>query len=159
MTHSSPDGDTRIEIWVDADACPVRVRETLCRAADRRQLNAIFVANQAIRLPRSPYVHARQVIGGFDEADNHIAENCQSGDLVITADIPLAARAVERGATALNPRGTLYTRENIENHLSRRNFMEQLRSTGEVHGGPPALTNTDIQAFANALDRYLTAHS
>jgi len=148
-----------VQIWVDADACPVRMRETLCRAAERRQLHTTFVANQPLSLPRSAFVHARQVAKGFDEADNHIALACDEGDLVVTADIPLAAQVVERGAAALNPRGTLYTSENISAHLARRNFMEELRSTGEISGGPAALGKTDLQAFANALDKYLTANA
>jgi len=114
------------------------------------------VANHALSIPKSPRIRALQVEQGFDVADRLIAERLAAGDLVVTADIPLAAQAVELGAEALNPRGTLYTPENIRDHLARRNVMEELRSTGQITGGPAALGKADVQAFANALDRFLT---
>jgi hypothetical protein len=148
-----------MQIWVDADACPVAIKEILFRAAERRRVALTLVANQFVRVPKSPSIRTLQVESGFDVADNRIVERVAAGDLVITADIPLADLVVARGATALNPRGTLYTRENIREHLARRNFMEQLRSAGTATGGPPALDRGDLAAFANALDRYLTRHA
>jgi uncharacterized protein YaiI (UPF0178 family) len=148
-----------MQVWVDADACPARIRELLCRAADRRAVTTTFVANRPVRLPRSPNVRSRQVAAGFDEADRSIAAAVEPGDLVITADIPLAAQIVERGATALDPRGTLYTADSIPSHLARRNLMDELRSAGMINGGPPAFGDGDVQAFANALDRWLAANS
>ncbi len=145
-----------MRIWVDADACPGAVKEILFRAAERLRVATVLIANQFIRVPASRYISAVQVAGGFDVADNEIVARMQSGDLVITADIPLAAQVVEAGGAALNPRGTLYTAENIREHLARRNFMEQLRSTGSITGGPAALGKPDVQAFANQLDKYLT---
>lgn len=145
-----------MQIWVDADACPGPIKEILFRAAIRRDVALTLVANHALRVPPSPRIRALQVASGFDVADRFIAERLEPGDLVITGDIPLAADVVERGATALNPRGTLYTAENIREHLARRNFMEGLRSAGEISGGPAALGKADVQDFANALDRFLT---
>jgi uncharacterized protein YaiI (UPF0178 family) len=144
-----------VRVWIDADACPAVIREVLFRAATRRAIETILVANHFIRVPRSPHIRAVQVAAGFDKADDHIAEQVAPGDMVITGDIPLAARVVEAGATALNPRGTLYDTESIREHLGRRDFMEELRSTGMQTGGPPALGKSDVQAFANALDRFL----
>ncbi len=145
-------------IWVDADACPNVIKEILFRAAQRTQIPLTLVANQPIRTPPSPYIKSVQVASGFDVADNHIAQQVEAADLVITADIPLAADVVEKGATALNPRGEKYTKENIKQRLTMRNFMEEMRSTGQASGGPPPLNQQDRQAFANALDRYLAAH-
>ena len=145
-----------MQLWVDADACPVAIKEILFRAAERRQLQTTLVANHAMRVPKSRFVRLLQVPQGFDVADSRIAQGVQPGDLVITADVPLAAQVVEAGATALNPRGTLYTAENVAEHLSRRDMMDELRSAGLVSGGPPALGKSEIQTFANALDRYLT---
>jgi len=144
-----------MRLWVDADACPGLVRDVIVRAAERCAIEAIFVANRMTRLPPSAYVRAVQVEQGFDVADTHIAESCAPGDLVITADIPLAARVVEAGATALNPRGALYTHANIRELLSERDFMESLRSAGLASGGPAALSKSDVQAFAGQLDRFL----
>lgn len=145
-----------MRIWVDADACPGVVKEILFRAADRLEVETILVANQFLRVPASRYVSSVQVAGGFDVADNEIVARMEPGDLVITADIPLAAEVVACGGTALNPRGSLYTAENIKEHLARRNFMDELRSTGSITGGPASLGKTDVQAFANQLDKHLT---
>jgi uncharacterized protein YaiI (UPF0178 family) len=142
-------------LWVDADACPTPIKEILFRAAERVRIETVLVANHAVRVPRSRYVRAVQVESGFDIADVRILESVTAGDLVITADIPLAARVVSAAAFALNPRGTLYTADNVSEHLARRDFMDELRSSGVVTPGPPALSKTDIQAFANALDRFL----
>jgi uncharacterized protein YaiI (UPF0178 family) len=148
-----------MRIWVDADACPNPVKEIIFRAADRRQVETILVANQYIRVPPSRHIRSLQVPAGFDQADDAIVDRVAPGDLVITADIPLAGQIVAAGATALNPRGRLYTAENVKGHLARRDLMEELRSTGAMVGGPAALTKSEIQAFANELDRYLTRHA
>ena len=145
-------------IWIDADACPNVVKEILFRATQRTKTPLILVANQPIRTPPSPYIKSIQVSAGFDVADNHIAQHVLPGDLVITADIPLAADVVEKEAIALNPRGEKYTKENIKQRLTMRNFMEEMRSTGQASGGPPPLNQQDRQAFANALDRYLVIY-
>ncbi|HEU4708175.1 MAG TPA: YaiI/YqxD family protein [Methylophilaceae bacterium] len=144
-----------MRIWVDADACPVVIKEILFRAAERTKIETILVANKMLRVPPSPYIRARQVPGGFDVADNEIVLKTEPGDLVITADIPLAAQIVEKGAHALNPRGEMYTPHNIKERLAMRNFMEGLRSSGVESGGPNAMNNSDRQAFAAALDKFL----
>jgi uncharacterized protein YaiI (UPF0178 family) len=144
-----------MRIWVDADACPAVIKDILYRAAERAELHLILVANQVLRTPASPWIRVVQVGRGFDVADNHIANAVESGDLVITADIPLAAGVVEKGASALNPRGELYSRENVRELLDMRNFMETLRSTGVETGGPSPFSHADRQAFANQLDRFL----
>lgn len=144
-----------MRIWVDADACPALIREVLFRAANRLGVTTTLVANHQIRIPPSSYLRSVQVASGFDQADDHIAAQVEPGDLVITGDIPLAARVVEVGGTALNPRGTLYDSETIREHLGRRDFMEELRSSGVQTGGPPSLNKSDVQTFANALDRFL----
>jgi uncharacterized protein YaiI (UPF0178 family) len=143
-------------VWVDADACPAPIKEILFRAADRVRVQTVLVANHALRVPKSPFIKARQVEAGFDVADARIVAGLTAGDLVVTADIPLAAQAVAAKAFALNPRGTFYTADNVQEHLARRNFMESLRSAGELTRGPPTLSKTDIQAFANELDKFLT---
>lgn len=148
-----------MQIWVDADACPNVIKEILFRAAERQKIEVILVANQALRVPRSPFIKTKQVGTGFDVADNYIAQNVKIGDLVITADIPLAAQVIERQAQALNPRGEFYTLENIQQRLSMRNFMEELRSSGAITGGPAALNQQDRQAFANQLDRFLARYA
>jgi uncharacterized protein YaiI (UPF0178 family) len=145
-----------MRIWVDADACPNVIKEILFRAADRTQTNVILVANQPVRTPASRFVTSIQVPGGFDVADNEIVKRLQQDDLVITADIPLAAEVVEKGGHAINPRGERYTKDNIKQRLSMRNFMDELRSSGVDTGGPPSLNQSDRQAFANQLDRFLT---
>jgi hypothetical protein len=145
-----------MRIWVDADACPGVIREILFRAAERRRLALILVANQALRVPPSQYVSAIQVPKGFDVADNHIVQALEPGDLVITADIPLAAEALAKGAYAINPRGERYSPDTIRERLVMRDFMDLMRGTGQVTGGPPPLSQGDRQAFANALDTLLT---
>lgn len=144
-----------MQIWVDADACPIAIKEILYRAAERNRLQLILVANQMLRTPPSAWIRAVQVPKGFDVADNHIAEAVTPGDLVITADIPLAAAVIERQAHALNPRGEFYSKENIRALLDMRNFMDTLRSSGVETGGPNAFSQSDRQAFANQLDRFL----
>ena len=148
-----------MQIWVDADACPNVIKEILFRAAERQQIEVILVANQPLRVPRSLFIKTKQVGAGFDVADNYIAQQVQLGDLVITADIPLAAQVIERHGHALNPRGEFYTPENMQQRLGMRNFMEELRSTGAITGGPPALNQQDRQAFANQLDRFLARYA
>lgn len=144
-----------MNIWVDADACPGAIKEILFRAAERAQIETILVANQALRVPPSKHVRFMQVGGGFNEADERIVELVEPTDLVITADIPLAAAVIEKRARALNPRGELYTSENVRERLSVRNFMQGLREGGVRTGGPAALTARDKQAFANQLDALL----
>ncbi|MDP2795070.1 MAG: YaiI/YqxD family protein [Sulfurisoma sp.] len=144
-----------MQIWVDADACPGVVKEILYRAAERARIPLTLVANQCLRVPPSQWIRAVQVEKGFDVADNRIAAEVAPGDLVITADIPLAAAVVEKDAHALNPRGELYGRENIRQLLDMRNFMDTLRASGVDTGGPPAFSQSDRQAFANRLDRFL----
>ncbi|MGI9327465.1 MAG: YaiI/YqxD family protein [Pseudomonadales bacterium] len=144
-----------MQVWVDADACPVPIKEVLFRAAQRLKLVTTLVANQYLRTPNSPYIKAIQVPGGFDVADDYIEEQVAAGDLVITQDIPLAAKVVEQGAIALSPRGVLFDTESVRGHLARRNFMEEMRGAGMVSGGPDPLNNQDITQFANQLDRLL----
>jgi uncharacterized protein YaiI (UPF0178 family) len=144
-----------MNIWVDADACPGVIKEILFRAAERTQIPTTLVANQLLRVPPSPYIRALQVPAGFDVADNRIAQEVQPGDLVITADIPLAAQVIERGGFALNPRGEFYTRDNIRERLTMRNFMEELRGSGVDISGPSTFNQGDRQAFAAQLDRFL----
>ncbi|MBI2309248.1 MAG: YaiI/YqxD family protein [Rhodocyclales bacterium] len=144
-----------MHIWVDADACPVVIKEILFRAAERTKLPLTLVANQWLKTPPLPNIRSVQVPKGFDVADKHIADQVEAGDLVITADIPLAAAVVDKGATAINPRGERYTPENIRQALDLRNFMESLRNSGVETGGPPAFSQADRQAFANSLDRLL----
>ncbi|MBU1404072.1 MAG: YaiI/YqxD family protein [Proteobacteria bacterium] len=148
-----------MRIWIDADACPVPVKEILFRAADRMRVESVLVANHCLKVPRSPFIKTVQVKPGFNVADARIIDDVEPGDLVITADIPLAAEVVAASATALNPRGTLYTAESIQEHLARRNFMDEMRSAGAITGGPPALSKVHLQAFANQLDRYLTRYA
>lgn len=144
-----------MRIWVDADACPRAIKEIILRAAERRALETTLVANQALSVPPSPYVRAVRVPGGFDEADKHIEASVEAGDLVITADIPLAAAVVAKGALAINPRGALYDKENIGERLALRDMMDELRSSRLIRGGPAPLDQKDKQAFANQLDRVL----
>lgn len=143
------------QIWVDADACPGVIKDILFRAAERAQVHVTLVANQWIRCPASRYIRAVQVQGGFDVADSEIVERMHAGDLVVTQDIPLAARVIEKGGVAINPRGERYTPDNMAERLSMRNFMEELRGAGVQTGGPPAFHTRDRQAFANQLDRWL----
>lgn len=143
-------------IWVDADACPNVIKEVLYRAADRTATTITFVANQFLRVPPSPYLRTLQVPAGFDVADNEIVRRCQPGDLVITADIPLAAEVIEKGAAALSPRGERYSPATIRERLTMRDFMDTLRSSGVQTGGPAAMSPRDRQQFANELDSWLT---
>ena len=147
-----------MKIWVDADACPGVIKDILYRAAERVQVALVLVANKPLRTPASPYIKTIQVAAGFDVADKRIAQDLEPGDLVITADIPLAAEVIEKRGHAINPRGEIYTSENIRERLAMRNFMSELRNGGVSTGGPPALNHTDRQAFANQLDRFLTRH-
>lgn len=144
-----------MKIWVDADACPNVIKEILFKAANRVKVPMTLVANHAVRIPPSPYIDFVQVGQGFDVADNWIVQKLAAGDLVVTQDIPLAAEVIEKGGIALNPRGELYTLENIRQRLNMRDFMESLRSSGIQTGGPATLNQNDRQAFANQLDRFL----
>lgn len=144
-------------IWVDADACPKAVRDILFRAAQRTGVRLVLVANQPVATPPSPNISSLQVASGFDVADNEIVRRAAAGDLVITADIPLAAEVMEKGAQALNPRGELYTVDSIRQRLNMRDFMDTMRASGVHTGGPPPLGPRERQAFANRLDQYLAA--
>ncbi len=144
-----------MQIWVDADACPKVIKDILYRAAERVSVVLTLVANQPLQVPRSKYIRSLQVRSGFDVADNRILREAKEGDLVITADIPLAANLIGKGCHALNPRGEFYTSDNIGQRLAMRNFMEELRSSGVETGGPSALSQGDRKAFANQLDRFL----
>ncbi|WP_373974812.1 YaiI/YqxD family protein [Chitinibacter sp. SCUT-21] len=160
QTGSELAGNTRRpHIWVDADACPVVIKEIIFRAAERLALPTVLVANQLLRVPPSKVIRAVQVAHGFDEADHWIVEQALPGDLVITADIPLAARVVEKNVAALNPRGEFYSAENIRERLNMRDFMEELRSSmpseGRHIGGPAPFSQSDRQAFGRSFDRFL----
>ena len=145
-----------MHIWVDADACPKVIKDLLYRAADRWGIALTLVANHPLRTPPSPHIQVLQVSAGFDVADHTIARHVRAGDLVVTADIPLAAQVIAKGGHALNPRGTLYTRENMPEHLTMRHVMDELRQSGVDTGGPSPYSPRDRQAFANQLDRVLT---
>ena len=147
-----------MKIWVDADACPALVRDMLFKASRRTGVALTMVANQPVRVPADPQISALQVSSGFDVADDAIVERAEPGDLVVTADIPLAAEVIEKGALALNPRGELYTTETIRSRLNMRGFMETMRSSGIQSGGPAAYGQREKQAFANQLDRLLAKH-
>ena len=142
-------------IWVDADACPAVIKDILFRAAERTATRTVLVANQLLRVPPSPHIRALQVPAGFDVADNHIAQQAQPGDIVVTADIPLAAQVVAKGALALNPRGELYSDATIREALALRNFMTELRDSGVQTGGPAAFSQRDRANFAAQLDKLL----
>jgi uncharacterized protein YaiI (UPF0178 family) len=144
-----------MKIWVDADACPVVIKEILFKASMRTQTMLTLVANQSITKPRSPFIKMMQVNSGFDVADDEIVKLVESGDLVITSDIPLAAEVVEKGGHALSPRGELHTPDNIRARLNMRDFLDTMRASGEHTGGPPPLNQSDRQAFANRLDCFL----
>ncbi len=148
-----------MHIWVDGDACPVVIKEVLFRAAERSKIALTLVANQSIRVPVSRFIQMLRVSSGFDVADNEIVKRLAKGDLVITGDIPLAAEVIDNGGFALNPRGELYTLENIKERLAMRDFMETLRSSGVQTGGPSAMTQADRKHFANQLDRFLTKNA
>lgn len=144
-----------MQIWVDADACPNVIKEVLFRAAERAQVNVTLVANQLIRTPPSRFIRSLQVVSGFDEADNEIVRRCEKDDLVITADIPLAADVLNKHAIALNPRGERYTPATIRERLTMRDFMDTLRASGVQTGGPDSLNQRDRQQFANELEKWL----
>ena len=144
-----------MQIWVDADACPAVIKDILYRAANRTRVSVTLVANQMLRVPPSPWIRALQVPGGFDVADARIVESLEAGDLVVTADVPLAAQAIAKGAFALDPRGTFMDAHNIQERLTMRNFMDSLRESGVDTGGPNAFSAADRQRFGNALDRFL----
>lgn len=142
-------------LWVDADACPNLIKTVLFRAAQKRQFDTVLVANQFVGAPPSKYIRAVRVSGGFDVADDYIVQHMWAGDLVITGDIPLAAQVIQQQGFALNPRGELYSKDNIGEKLAMRDFMEQMRDSGMVTGGAATLGTRDVQNFANALDRFL----
>lgn len=144
-----------LKIWVDADACPVVIKEIIFRAANRTKTEVTLIVNQYIRTPPSKFINSIQVPKGFDVADNEIVQRCNENDLVITSDIPLADEVIAKGAQALSPRGELFTRENIKSRLNIRDFMDTLRSSGVQTGGPPALGSSEKQAFGNELDKWL----
>lgn len=145
-----------MKIWVDADACPAAIKEILFRAVERVEIELTLVANQPLRTPPSRFIKLLQVPPGFDIADNEIIKRVAAGDLVITSDIPLAAQAIEKDAHAISPRGELFSKENIKARLNMRDFMDTMRASGINSGGPPALSLSDRQTFANHLDRLLT---
>lgn len=146
-----------MRIWIDADACPTVIKEIIFRASERTRIPVILVANQPVKVPLNGLVSAIQVSRGFDMADEQILESMSAEDLVITADVPLADAAIDKGAVAINPRGELYTKENIKDRLATRNLMQELRDSGMITGGPKALALKDRQAFANKLDALLAA--
>ncbi len=148
-----------MKIWVDADACPVVIKEILFRAAERTKVSLVLVANQALWTPNSSYIKTVQVPGGFDVADDEIMKRLTAGDLVITSDIPLAAEVIEKGGHALSPRGEMHTTENIRARLNMRDFLDTMRASGIDTGGPAAFSQRDRQAFANSLDRLLTKYA
>lgn len=145
-----------MQIWVDADACPKVIKEILYRAAERVSCHLTLVANQGLPIPKSPYIKSIRVEPGFDVADNYIVQQVSAGDVVITADIPLAAAVISKGAEALNPRGEVYNPNTIRQKLVMRDLMDELRGSGVMTGGPPPLSQTERREFANALDRILT---
>ena len=144
-----------MRIWVDADACPNPIKEILFRAAERLKIQLTLVANKPLRTPPSAYINTIQVAAGFDVADDKIAQEVRAGDLVVTADIPLAAAALAKGGRVLDPRGEIYTKDNIEARLAMRKFMDELRASGVDTGGPSPFSQGDRQAFARQLERLL----
>ena len=148
-----------MKIWVDADACPVVIKEILFRAAERTGVQLTLVANQPVRIPPSRHIRLLQVAAGFDVADDEIVRRVEGGDLVVTSDIPLAAEVIDKGGYALTPRGELYTTENIRDRLNMRDFMDTLRASGIDTGGPPALSQGDRKSFADHLDKFITRHT
>ena len=148
-----------MKIWVDADACPSVIKDILFRAAERTGVQLTLVANQPVRIPPSRCIRFLQVTAGFDVADNEIIKRLSAGDLVITSDIPLAAEVIEKGGYALNPRGELYSADNIRARLNIRDFMDTLRASGIDAGGPPALSQSDRKSFANQLDKLLAKYA
>ena len=148
-----------MQIWVDADACPRVIKEILYRAAERKKVQMTLVANQPLQTPPSPYINSLVVGAGFDVADDKIVELLSPGDLVVTADIPLAAATIEKAGHALNPRGEFYTDDNIKERLAVRNMLDELRGAGVETGGPAAFSASDKQTFANRLDAFLARQS
>lgn len=148
-----------MKIWVDADACPVVIKDILFRAAERTKIQLTLVANQVLSIPSSRHIKFIKVATGFDVTDNEIVRKLSAGDLVITSDILLAAKAIEKGGCVLSPRGELYSKDNIRTRLSTRDFMESLRSSGVDTGGLPVLNQSDRQAFANHLDKLLSKYT
>ncbi len=147
-----------MQIWVDGDACPLSIKEILFRAAERAQVLTTLVANKLLRTPPSAFIRAVRVPQGFDVADHWIVREMQPGDLVVTADIPLAAEVIARGGHALDPRGELYSEDNVRERLAIRNLMQALRASGELIGGPAPFARSDRHLFANHLDRFLARH-
>lgn len=145
-----------MEIWVDADACPVVIKQILFKAAERTKTRVTFIANQFIKTPPSKFVTSIRVASGFDVADNEIVKRVSDGDMVITADIPLADEVIAKGGEALSPRGELFTKDNIKSKLNMRDFMDTMRSSGVQTGGPSSLSQSDRKAFADHLDRWLS---
>lgn len=157
MNEAPAPTDRPAQVWVDADACPGVIKDILFRAAERARISVTLVANQWLRTPPSRYIRSLQVPGGLDVADSAIVERLRAGDLVVTQDIPLAALVLEKGGIALNPRGELYTPDNMAERLSMRNFMDELRGSGVQTGGPAVFHARDRQAFANQLDRWIAS--
>lgn len=149
-----------MRIWVDADACPVVVKEILFRAANRTGVELTLVANQPLSTPPAPNIRSMQVPRGFDVADDEIVKRLAAGDLVITGDVPLAAEVIDKGGQALSPRGELFTTENIRSRLNMRDFLDTMRASGvQTDGGPAAFSQRDKQEFANNLDRFLAKYA
>ncbi len=149
------EANDNVHIWVDADACPNPIKEILFRAATRVKVRVTLVANASLQAPPSEWIRSVQVPAGFDVADNYIVQHLKPGDLVVTQDIPLAAEAIEESADVIDPRGVKFTKNNIKQRLTMRNFMEEMRSCGEQTGGPKPFSHVDRQNFANALDAWL----
>ncbi|MDH5434024.1 MAG: YaiI/YqxD family protein [Gammaproteobacteria bacterium] len=147
-----------MQIWVDADACPVVIKEILFRAARREEILVTFVSNHAINVQKSPFIKHLMVEKGFDVADNEIVKRMQGGDLIITGDIPLADEVIDNNGIALNPRGELYSKENIKSRLNMRDFMDTLRASGIDTGSTPSLNQNNRQQFANQLDKLIAKH-
>tara|TARA_B110000090_G_C13009694_1_gene303678 strand:+ start:38 stop:490 length:453 start_codon:yes stop_codon:yes gene_type:complete len=148
-----------MNIWVDADACPIVIKDILFRAADRAKVQVTLIANQAMKTPPSTYIKSVQVASGFDVADDEIVRRVVEGDLVITSDIPLADEAIGKGALCLSPRGELFDKSNIKARLNMRDFLDTMRASGADTGGPPAFSQNDRKAFADHLDRLLTLNT
>lgn len=147
-----------MDIWVDADACPVPIKEIVYRAANRTGLKAILVANHRMKIPKARNVHFKLVDSGFDKADDYIEQTIQPGDILITNDIPLAAAALKKETLVISTKGELFTANNINERLNIRDFLDTMRSSGINTGGPPPLNKSDIKNFADSLDRLITQH-
>ena len=154
---TSPESPTGMTIWVDADACPRVVKDILYRAAERRKVRVVLVANARFPVPQSRHIEFLRVGSGFDRADEAIVDQAGEGDLVVTSDIPLAAGVIEKGGTGLSPRGEVFNADNIRGRLTMRDFMDELRGSGVMTGGPAALRPKDRQEFSNQLDRMLSS--